>query len=583
MKQVIKNYTINSSGPTITLTDFSTNPVVLERLYLITDVTTQTIIYQFNTTTGVSVSGNVITFSSLAGVSNSDKLQIIYDDQTGDPTYDTPSLALNAAKETGGNLATIATNTTGLVTNSTLTGGSQQTKITDGTNVANVLAPGTANSSGNAVLTAATTMTQTWSYQAITTGTSYDVGNYSTVSIHVATQYTTSTIAFQCSDDNTNWAALALTGTASTGSAAVSSTTTANVIYRGSIGARYFRINVTGTYSSGTCAGTLVFSTNSYAPQTMEVANTPLGAVSATGSITTSASSIVSASASNLSGFALVSIHGTYAGISFGITESDDGGTTYYSVPVYSTTTNQWLAPGATITPAANASAWYWVPVSNTTVIIKVLASAYTSGTGSIRIETGVTNIGPGSTMAQLMDAAGNNRGVNVNASNQLTVVDAATSSTSSAVPSSAVYSGGVARTSLPTAATAGNLTGVMTDKFGRLVALSNAQRDLVLPMTQLTLTASTTETTLITAVASTFFDIVSLVVINTSVTATQVDFRDSTGGTVRLSLYIPAGDTRGVALPVPMPQNAVNNNWTAKCATAVSSIIITGTYITNQ
>jgi hypothetical protein len=154
---------------------------------------------------------------------------------------------------------------------------------------------------------------------------------------------------------------------------------------------------------------------------------------------------------------------------------------------------------------------------------------------------------------------------------------------TAASAPAFAVETGSIAATSLPTATTTAQLTGTMSDKFGRQVVIPNAMRDLVLPMTQLTLTASTVETTLITAVTSTFLDILVLVVINTSASATQVDFRDSTAGTVRLSLYIPAGDTRGIALPTPLPQNAVNNNWTAKCNTSVSSIIISGTYITNK
>lgn len=154
---------------------------------------------------------------------------------------------------------------------------------------------------------------------------------------------------------------------------------------------------------------------------------------------------------------------------------------------------------------------------------------------------------------------------------------------TGSAVPANGYYQGAIAKTSLPSAATDGNLTGVMVDKFGRQVVLPNGMRDLVLPMTQLTLTSTTTETSLIAAVASTFNDIISLVVINTSATATQVDFRDSTAGTIRLSLYIPAGDTRGISLTTPLPQNAVNTAWTAKCGTSVASIIITGTYVTNK
>lgn len=156
-------------------------------------------------------------------------------------------------------------------------------------------------------------------------------------------------------------------------------------------------------------------------------------------------------------------------------------------------------------------------------------------------------------------------------------------SATGSVVPANAFYQAGNAATSLPTAASAGNLTGAMYDKFGRLVTLPNAMRDLVSPITQLTLTATTAETPLIAAVASTFLDLVSLVVINTSTSATQVDFRDSSGGTIRLSLYVPAGDTRGIALPVPFPQSVVNQAWTAKCGTSVSSIIITGSYISNK
>lgn len=156
-------------------------------------------------------------------------------------------------------------------------------------------------------------------------------------------------------------------------------------------------------------------------------------------------------------------------------------------------------------------------------------------------------------------------------------------SATGSAVPANAFYEGGIAKTSLPTAASDGNLTGTMVDKFGRQVVLTNSIRDLVNPITQLTLTSTTTETSLIAAVASTFNDIVSLVVINTSATATQVDFRDSTAGTIRLSLYVPAGDTRGIALPTPLPQAAVNTAWTAKCGTSVASVIITGSYIANK
>jgi hypothetical protein len=154
---------------------------------------------------------------------------------------------------------------------------------------------------------------------------------------------------------------------------------------------------------------------------------------------------------------------------------------------------------------------------------------------------------------------------------------------TGSTVPANAFYQGINPKTALPAAATAGNLVGATGDVFGRQVVITQAMRDIVLPMTQLTLTSTTTETSLIAAVASTFLDLVSVVVINTSATVCQVDFRDSTAGTIRLTLMVPPTDTRGVVYSVPLPQNAVNTAWTAKCGTSVASIIITGSYITNK
>lgn len=142
---------------------------------------------------------------------------------------------------------------------------------------------------------------------------------------------------------------------------------------------------------------------------------------------------------------------------------------------------------------------------------------------------------------------------------------------------------GGIAANALPTAVSNAQVVAAMFEKYGRQVVVSQAPRDLVLPITRLTLTSTTTETSLIAAVASTFNDLVSLMVINTSATATQVDFRDSTGGTIRYSLYVPAGDTRGITLPVPMTQAAVNTAWTAQCGTSVASVVITGSYIANK
>jgi hypothetical protein len=138
--------------------------------------------------------------------------------------------------------------------------------------------------------------------------------------------------------------------------------------------------------------------------------------------------------------------------------------------------------------------------------------------------------------------------------------------------------------TALPTAVTNGQLVMPMADKLGRTVVVHNAMRDLVTPVTQLVLTASTAETTLVGATASTFHDLLEVTFCNSSLTtATQVDIRDSTGGTVRCSVFVPAGSTVVKAWHTPLPQATVNTNWTAQCGSSVSSLTITGSYVSNN
>jgi len=71
-------------------------------------------------------------------------------------------------------------------------------------------------------------------------------------------------------------------------------------------------------------------------------------------------------------------------------------------------------------------------------------------------------------------------------------------------------------------------------------------------------------EKTLLTGVASTFHDLVYLMGANSSDAAITVDIRQSTGGTVQMTLEIPANGTAGVAVPVPIPQDHADATWTA-------------------
>jgi hypothetical protein len=156
---------------------------------------------------------------------------------------------------------------------------------------------------------------------------------------------------------------------------------------------------------------------------------------------------------------------------------------------------------------------------------------------------------------------------------------------TGSAVPSGATYKGGIAKTALPSAASDGNLTGAMVDKFGRQVALIGTIRDLTGTQTT-TISASTSETTIVTAGgAGVFNDLVMLIISNTSAsTNTRIDFRDTTAGSVLFSLQSNGGQPPvGFALPVPIPQTSSNTNWTAQCATSTTDVRIYAVFAKNK
>lgn len=155
-------------------------------------------------------------------------------------------------------------------------------------------------------------------------------------------------------------------------------------------------------------------------------------------------------------------------------------------------------------------------------------------------------------------------------------------SATGATAPTTAYYQGVLAKTSLPTAASDGNLTGMMADKFGRAVVLPGTIRDLVGTQAT-TISASTSETTIVTQAASIFNDLTLLIVSNTSATAARVDFRDTTGGSVLFSMYIPAGDVRGISLNRPIPQTTVNTNWTAQSSASVTDLRVYAVFDKNK
>ena len=84
MKIKISNYSFNASTGQVTFNDFVTTGITLDNVLIITNVTSNVIIYNFaDPTTGGTVSKNVLTLTyNTSTMSNTDKLMIYYDDST---------------------------------------------------------------------------------------------------------------------------------------------------------------------------------------------------------------------------------------------------------------------------------------------------------------------------------------------------------------------------------------------------------------------------------------------------------------------------------------------------------------------
>ena len=161
------------------------------------------------------------------------------------------------------------------------------------------------------------------------------------------------------------------------------------------------------------------------------------------------------------------------------------------------------------------------------------------------------------------------------------TVVGVWQGATGSNVPANATATGLRGTTANPAAVTDGQLVGAQGDKEGRTVVVPYAVRDLVAQQ-KTEISNSTSETTIVTAIASTFLDILSFNFSNSGATATKVDIRDTTGGSIVATFMVPAGDMRGQTYTLPFKQTTVNTNWTAQCAAATTAMEITVQYVKN-
>ena len=134
---------------------------------------------------------------------------------------------------------------------------------------------------------------------------------------------------------------------------------------------------------------------------------------------------------------------------------------------------------------------------------------------------------------------------------------------------------GGIAKTSNQAAVADADRVNAMFDKMGRQTVVGSLRENIVCKQTQITTTG---ETTIVSAVASTFMDLYGLLITNTSATGIYVTIKDDTAGTTRMVIYVPATETRGFMLPIDSghPQAVVNKPWTTTCSSGVSNIEVT-------
>lgn len=140
------------------------------------------------------------------------------------------------------------------------------------------------------------------------------------------------------------------------------------------------------------------------------------------------------------------------------------------------------------------------------------------------------------------------------------------------------LQNGGRASTTPPTAVGTGQRVGALASVYGEMIARGVLPEAIVTQTT--TISASTAETTIGTADATYKLFLWGILFTNISAaTYTKVQVRDSTAGTVRETYSVPAQDSRGWSHPVPFPQAAVNNNWTAQCGTSTTDILVTALF----
>lgn len=189
------------------------------------------------------------------------------------------------------------------------------------------------------------------------------------------------------------------------------------------------------------------------------------------------------------------------------------------------------------------------VPVEGTVVVSSVTASTASALVDSTGVQYSGSNPLPVT--------------ATVSGSITSTVIEGTAVSDAADDGSAPVKTGGIARTANPTAVANGDRVSATYDDLGRQLVRPVQVRDLI-TTAYVSLTDSS-EDTLLAGSASTFRDLIYVMGANESDAAVSVDFRCGTGGSVVLSLQIPANSTAGITTPVPLPMTEAAQAWTAQ------------------
>ena len=244
------------------------------------------------------------------------------------------------------------------------------------------------------------------------------------------------------------------------------------------------------------------------------------------------------------------------------IIESSVDGSSWQTIPSFNPL-SQTIYNGQ-FTFVQNTNNYFIVDVTGWTYLRVRLNNAIT-GTGTITLQT-------------VTDALPQSANVQVNGSVTIGNIPGA-GSPGTAVPGSALFQGSKANvgSTLPTAVTNGQLVGNMADKFGRSIVIANAHRDLL--GTASVQSTSASPATLIAAIASTFNDIIDLVLTNESATPTIISISDGTT-TYKFALAGNGGISKSYV--TPLPATSVNTAWTISNSAAVNVDAVM-LYVKNQ